>query len=249
MAVTFKTSSNIDVKFGNPIQFFKFGKTITAKAAFVEYRNGTPFRALGKNFSVNALSRMKFGNGKKPKRLDRKKPKQLNVDCWSNVLSLLDVKPRIDVARTNREIYATLPSSYRGQSINLRATKVTDTGLEHLRNVNDINLGFCYDITDSGMVHLSNVKKIDLANTSITDTGLSYLESVENIKLGCCYDITDAGMEHLSNVKEIDLSCCDITDAGMEHLKSVEKLNLYGCDNITSDARNVLKNRGVTIIG
>ena len=144
---------------------------------------------------------------------------RLNEDCWSVVLSIIPGSRRWLAAQVNKEIYKSLGGSFTGQNIDLACTGVTDAGLAHLRNAEEIYLNGT-EVTDAGLAHLTKVKVIDLSHTKVTDAGLAHLRNVENIDLGCCKNITDAGLAHLTNVKEIHLNYCPgITDAGKQMLR------------------------------
>ena len=53
-------------------------------------------------------------------------------------------------------------------------------------------------------VYLKEVKNIDLSHCKqITDQGLSYLKGVQNIDLSHCKQITDQGLSYLKDAKNI----------------------------------------------
>ena len=92
----------------------------------------------------------------------------------------------------------------------LQRTKVTDTGLEHLKG-------------------LSQLQSLMLDNTHVTDAGLKNLEGLSQLQsLGLDgTNVTDAGLENLkglSQLQYLDLGGAPVTDAGLEHLKGLAKL-------------------------
>jgi len=76
-----------------------------------------------------------------------------------------------------------------------------------LENVKVIDLSYCqYNITDAGLAHLENVEDINLTEChKITDAGIAHLENVKKINLSFCNNITDDVKQRLraSGVKVI----------------------------------------------
>ena len=96
-------------------------------------------------------------------------------------------------------------------------------------DLEELDLGYCNNITDEGLKHLKGMKKLkklDLWGCKITDEGLSYLEglqSLEFLSLWGCKNITDEGLKHLEDME-------------------LKELYLYGCNNITSEGLKYINN-------
>jgi len=94
--------------------------------------------------------------------------------------------------------------------VDLRLTKITDAGLEHLKR-------------------LTQLQSLNLTGTQITDVGLVYLKGLtqlQSLNLKST-QITDAGLVHLKGLTQLswlDLSETKITDAGLVHLKGLTNL-------------------------
>jgi beta-lactamase regulating signal transducer with metallopeptidase domain len=137
--------------------------------------------------------------------------------------------------------------------VDLDSTKVTDTGLEHLRGLTKLqtlNLTRT-KVTDAGLEHLKGLTKLqslNLWNTEVTDAGLEHLEGLtklRNLDLSGT-KVSDAGLVHLkglSNLQSLDLTDTQVTDAGLEHLQGLTKLlwlNL-GATKVTDSGLEHLK--------
>ena len=125
-------------------------------------------------------------------------------------------------------------------------SNITDGGLVHLQhlvNLQHLNLSRCRLITDGGLVHLQHlpVEHLDLRGCeNITDGGLVHLQQLPLRHLGLkeCWNITDGGLVHLRvlPLQYLGLSnCTNITDGGLIHLQylPLQRLDLTGCHHIT----------------
>lgn len=111
--------------------------------------------------------------------------------------------------------------------VDLRDTKVTDAGLEHL----------------SGLSHLQTLA---LVNTDVTDAGLGHLTELSNLRdLSLANTkVTDAGLDHLNGLHQLqtlELLNTKVTDAGLEHLKGLSRLQRLGLVNLKVTDQGVKK--------
>ena len=108
------------------------------------------------------------------------------------------------------------------KNIDLSYSGISDIGLKHFKEVTNINLSNCYDITDEGLKILFNLNDKLIIHT---------------IDLSSCFRITDEGFKYLQGVKHIFLRNSMITDEGLKYLAgnnpSIHTIDLYYCDNIT----------------
>ncbi len=97
------------------------------------------------------------------------------------------------------------------RKIDLSHTKITDLGLEHLRNLRnviDLNCLFAEYITEDGIAHLSgwkNLERLNLRGTKATSKVFDHLAK-------------------LTALRELDLSSSQIDDEGFENLAELGKL-------------------------
>ncbi|PHR86364.1 MAG: hypothetical protein COA78_38045 [Blastopirellula sp.] len=107
--------------------------------------------------------------------------------------------------------------------VDLRNTKITDAGLEHLKG-------------------LTSLTSLNLDGTQVTDAGLESLNGLTSLKGLSLHrtQITDAGLENLKDLTSLtylDLRSTQITDAGLEHLKGLTNLyNIILNDTKITDA-------------
>lgn len=90
-------------------------------------------------------------------------------------------------------------------AVDLRKTKVTDAGLEHLTGLTKLQL-------------------LKLGSTKVTDAGLEHLRGLTNLQslVLCGTKVTDAGLEHLKGLTKLQslyLSRTKVTDAGVKKLQ------------------------------
>lgn len=115
--------------------------------------------------------------------------------------------------------------------LDLYYTKVTDEGLKHLDGLplRQLNLTGAA-ISDRGLPHLGGLPLhgLILRNTRITDKGLIYLQRLSLKFLDLSYtEITDNGLAHLSplsKLEQLDLSFTVVTDSALAYLKALPAL-------------------------
>ena len=120
--------------------------------------------------------------------------------------------------------------------VSLFNTKVTDTGLEHLKGMTSLHILDLRStkVTDAGLVHLNGLKNLQnlvLANTQVTNTGLEHLKGMTSLTSLDLTDteVTDAGLEHLkelTNMQVLGLNRTKVTDAGLMNLKGMTSLQV-----------------------
>ncbi len=114
--------------------------------------------------------------------------------------------------------------------IDLSHTKITDLGLEHLKNLQnviDLNCLFAEYITEDGIAHLSGWKKLERLNLRGTK-------------------VTSKVFDHLAKLaalRVLDLSSSQIDDEGFENLASLGKLEslAIGANRLNGSALPFLK--------
>ncbi len=104
-----------------------------------------------------------------------------------------------------------------------QCVKITDTGLQHLRDLpllQTLDLYGCVQISDEGLQHLSAVKHLQTLN------------------LGWCTQLTDAGLAHLSGLWLLQLGtdCTAFSDAGLAAFRSAQSKKLSGCNQSSCEA-------------
>ena len=131
--------------------------------------------------------------------------------------------------------------------VRLGYSKITDAGLEHLKELTELKELFLNntDITDAGLVHLKGLTKLQglgFTRTNVTDAALVHVESLTNLERLWLTDtrITDAGLVHLkglTNLQGLNLSNTKVSDAGLVHLKAMTSLQGVGLwDTKVTDA-------------
>ncbi len=115
------------------------------------------------------------------------------------------------------------------QSLDLQGTQLTDSGLEHLKgltNMDSLNLSST-QIGDAGLIHLSGFSSLTdlaLSNTKISDEGLKHLSGLSSLTELALFNIkvTDEGLKHLVglvNLEKIDLDDTQTTPEGRAMLR------------------------------
>ncbi len=120
--------------------------------------------------------------------------------------------------------------------VDFRGTKVTDTGLIHLRQLPALNVLYLNGtrVTDAGLVHLKGLLRLEelsLDDTKITGVGLASLNGLPRLDCLVLYgtQVTDVGLKSLNGLPRLtwlDLGKTKVTDAGLEHLKFFTKLQI-----------------------
>jgi DNA-binding beta-propeller fold protein YncE len=144
-------------------------------------------------------------------------------------------------------LLAVLHDLPRLKQLQMGHSKVSNSGLRHLRNLHSVeSLTLIQtNISDEGLVHLEglpDLKSLNLHMSLITDAGmrsLARLQKLEQLDLDDA-EISDAGLAQLAgliNLKKLLLSRTNITDAGLVHLSGLTNLEELALDHIPiSDA-------------
>jgi Leucine-rich repeat (LRR) protein len=119
--------------------------------------------------------------------------------------------------------------------LDLSLTRITDHGLQQLKNASgivELNLYYAEQITDEGMAAVKGwqkLKRINLRGTKVTDTTLEHLANVttlESLDVGFA-QITDVGLDRLTplvNLKELVVGGNKLTDVGLQALRQLPSL-------------------------
>lgn len=119
--------------------------------------------------------------------------------------------------------------------LNLSLTRVTDQGMQELRNLNgviDLDLRFAEYVTDEGIAALKNwktLRRLDLHGTKASDTALDHIDGIatlETLDVGSVM-LTDVGLERLTqlpNLKALTIGGNELGDAGLQALRQMPGL-------------------------
>src|SRR5438874_9671760 len=110
-------------------------------------------------------------------------------DILVYMLNLITTKELIRFSQINKYFMNFFKRNIKWFRINC-SCKITDKGLEYLKDVHTIDLSFCNQITDKGLEYLKGVHTINFDCNQITDKGLEYLKGVHIIDLTDCNQIT-----------------------------------------------------------
>jgi len=122
------------------------------------------------------------------------------------------------------------------RKLDLSQTRVTDQGLEHLkdlREVRDLSLYYAEYITDDGIGHLRNWKRLETLNlrgTRVTSKVFEHIAQLTNLRsLDVAFtEIDDEGFEHLAaltNLEKLAIGGNRLTGACLPLLKTLPKLS------------------------
>ena len=119
--------------------------------------------------------------------------------------------------------------------LDLSLTRITDQGMQELRNapgIVDLNLRFAEYVTDEGLAAIKTwkkLKRLSVHGTKISDTTLDHISgitTIESLDIGSAM-ITDVGLERLSslvNLKELTMGGNELGDAGLQALRQLPGL-------------------------
>lgn len=118
------------------------------------------------------------------------------------------------------------------ERLDLRATRITDAGLAHLKvcpRLRSLNLISAGRVTDAGLAHLkglSQLEHLDLQGTGVTGTGFAHLSGLKRLRaIRLSGDrITDETIKQLASLaglEELLLAYTRVTDEGMAHLAAI----------------------------
>lgn len=132
------------------------------------------------------------------------------------------------------------------KSLDMSGTKVTDSGLEQLKdflNLRELKLRGT-NISDEGLRHLAALKELrslELENTQIMGPGLGHLKSLpklESLDLSKT-KLTDSGLEHargLKQIKVLSIRNTAVTDQGLSHVVALTQLESLSVGPMTTAA-------------
>jgi uncharacterized protein YjbI with pentapeptide repeats len=119
--------------------------------------------------------------------------------------------------------------------LNLSLTRVTDQGMQELKNLRgivELNLYFAEYVTDEGLAAIKEWKKLKRLNvhgTKVSDTSLEHISGItalESVNVGSAM-LTDVGLERLTtlpNLKELTMGGNELGDAGLQALRQIPTL-------------------------
>ena len=119
--------------------------------------------------------------------------------------------------------------------LDLSLTRITDQGMQELRNLTgivDLNLYFAEYVTDEGLAAIKDwkkLKRLNLHGTKVSDTTLEHISGIttlEALNVGSAM-ITDVGIERLvslPNLKELTIGGNELGDAGLQALRQFPAL-------------------------
>lgn len=133
------------------------------------------------------------------------------------------------------------------QSLNLESTLISDTGLQYLKDMQQIELTYLdvmnTKITDQGLTYLKEMptlKSLNIGKTAVTNVGLKSLQEMKQLVVltVSVTQIGDVGLGHLeglTNLERLEIYQTQITDTGLKHLRGMSKLQtlLLGGTGIT----------------
>lgn len=127
-------------------------------------------------------------------------------------------------------------------SLNLSLTRITDQGMQELRNLTGIvnlDLRFAEYVTDEGVAAIKNwkkLKRLNLHGTKASDTSLEHVSGIttlESLDVGSVM-LTDVGLERLTvlpNLKRLVIGGNELGDAGLQafrQMPGITHLDLSG---------------------
>src|SRR4051795_9136564 len=119
--------------------------------------------------------------------------------------------------------------------LDLSLTRITDQGMQELRNlpgIVELNLYFAEYVTDEGLAAIKGwkrLKRLNVHGTKISDTTLEHISGIttlESVNIGSAM-ITDVGLERLTtlpNLKELTMGGNELGDAGLQALRQMPGL-------------------------
>ena len=126
--------------------------------------------------------------------------------------------------------------------LNLSLTRITDQGMQELRNLTgivDLDLRFAEYVTDEGVAAIKNwknLKRLNLHGTKASDTSLEHVSGIatlEALDVGSVM-LTDVGLERLTmlpNLKQLVIGGNELGDAGLQafrQMPGITHLDLSG---------------------
>lgn len=119
--------------------------------------------------------------------------------------------------------------------LNLSLTRITDQGMQELKNlagIVDLDLRFAEYVTDEGLAAIKGwkkLKRLSVHGTKISDTTLDHISGIttlETVDVGSAM-ITDVGIERLAalpNLKSLTMGGNELGDAGLQALRQIPGL-------------------------
>ncbi len=135
--------------------------------------------------------------------------------------------------------------------------EMTDAGLvalEGLANLVELHLSKATKVTDAGVAHLRNLPRIEglwLDGTGLTDAGLRHLKDLRTLKelyLGATA-VTDAGLANLADLtqlKRLGIGHSRVTGAGLIHLRGMSELESVGAEGTGVSGEGFVHLSGLT---
>lgn len=120
------------------------------------------------------------------------------------------------------------------------ANNTTNTDLQQLMFLEELDLNFNDLITDVGLKHLNLNCLVANYNGVLTDEGIKHMINLQRLMIAMCTKITDNGLKNLQ-LKFLDCSGTRITNKGIAHM-NLQVICAIGCPHITKDGIKYMNN-------
>lgn len=162
-------------------------------------------------------------------------------ESFNYIGKFYDYKFEQIVCEDNYNITNNALLKYNPKMINVRDCKITDNGIKHMTNLEELYVICNKNITDFALENLSNLKILNIGGYSgITNEGLKKLNNLAEFTPSD--DITGEGLIYLKKLKILDLKFNEmIADNDIKHLENLEEINLSYNKKITIDGLKELK--------
>lgn len=126
----------------------------------------------------------------------------------------------------------------------LESEVINDNGIEHLKNLTELEIVGNRLITDNALSSLTSLTKLNLSNNNeITNNGLKKLENLKLLNLSNNHLITDDMVQSLTSITKLTLTNNNkITNSGLKNLENLISLNLSNNHLITDEGLLPLSN-------
>jgi len=149
---------------------------------------------------------------------NRDKLKLLAIDCLNQ---------RADELYDGEDLAAVVPDL---DTLHVRYRDFTDQFFRNFRNLKELCLVWCNNITNEVFRDLSNLERLYMRNTNIGDDAFRHIPNLKLLHFEHCYNITDAAFENLTSLESLTISYIssdqEISDKAFQYLTNLTELCL-----------------------
>ncbi|KAL9643355.1 hypothetical protein ABK040_014809 [Willaertia magna] len=157
----------------------------------------------------------------------------VSENCFTNLINLKELDVSNSTCNFTGKCLLNLTNLER---LYVQSTNVKDEYLKNLKNLKEVNFGYCYEITGECLLYLNNLEDLYISNNdNLKDEYFKNLNNLKFLNIYHCNGLNGEFLKYLPKLKEFHFRQLNISDEYLKRLKNLKRLSLIQCPNITGE--------------